>query len=274
MLKIPLTLANRTRRLTVNQSMNVISGERFVKFRWRLSNALMSSLHGHHFQVKLGKIVLMIAFSMLLVDHTVSLGYTLKAYPSSPLLFILPSILHLTLASYLLALTSVGLTATTVDEHWPMVVHIASLSLLSTVAQPISLLAPNDGTIQISQNQHSPDLIGRNFVAQLSLRGEPGKEEDPYLFWYTSLLLSAIAMIISATMPLGPPLYFPPERVYTLKSIEIAAKEYGQDLNSATAPNERKANVTGLVGSSLLGILLFDYSTKVVMLGTPPSRSK
>jgi hypothetical protein len=50
MFKIPSTLANLTTRLTVNQSVNVISGERSVKFQLRLSNGLMSSVHGHHFR--------------------------------------------------------------------------------------------------------------------------------------------------------------------------------------------------------------------------------
>jgi len=206
---------------------------------------------------------------MLLVDHAVSLGYTLMIHPSSPILSTLPSILHLILAAYLIALTSLGLTASTVDEHWPIVVHIASLSLLSTLAQCISVLVPNDGTVQISNTSYYPSLFGPKMVSQLYRRdGQSEEEEDTYSFWHASVLLSAIVTLIAATMPLGPQLYFPPERVYTLKSIETAAKERGEDpAATAEQPKKRTANVTGLVASSSFGILLFDYSTKVVMLG-------
>jgi hypothetical protein len=219
------------------------------------------------FQIKLAKIVLLAVLSMLLIDHAISLGFTLITHPSSPIRSILPSIFHLLLTCYLIALTSLSLTAVTVDEHWPIVVHIASLCLLSTVAQCVSVLIPNDGTVQVSQHGYLPVSFGRKLVAQLHRRGEQGEEEDAYVFWYASVLLSAVAMTISAMMPLGPQLYFPPERVYTLKSIEAAAKERGEDLNSSVSMKRREANVTGLVGSSSFGVLLFDYSTKVVMLG-------
>jgi hypothetical protein len=148
------------------------------------------------------------------------------------------------------------------------VVHIATLSLLSTVAQCISLLVPNDGTIQILQSRSPFTSFGRKFVTQLYRHGNESNGEDAYIFWYASMLLSAISMVIAAMIPLGPQLYFPPQRVYTLKSVETAAKELGADpILAETTMRERKANVIGLVGSSLLGILLFDYSTKVVMLG-------
>jgi hypothetical protein len=204
---------------------------------------------------------------MLLIDHAVSLGFTLITHPSSPIRSILPPIFHLFFACYLIALTSFSLTATTVDEHWPTVVHIASLCFLSTVAQCVSVLVPNDGTVHVSQHGYSLAFFGRKIITQLYRRGVQNEEEDAYVFWYASVLLSAIAMIISATMPLGPQLYFPPERVYTLKSIEQAAKERGEDPNIPVSRKDRKANVNGLVGSSPLGVLLFDYSTKVVMLG-------
>jgi hypothetical protein len=219
------------------------------------------------FQVKLAKIVLLVVLSMLLIDHAVSLGFTLITHPSSPIRSILPSIFHLFLACYLIALTSHSLTAVTVDEHWPIVVHIASLCLLSTVAQCVSVLVPNDGTVQVSQHGYFPVSFGLKSVAQLYRRGGQDEEQDVYAFWYASVLLSAVAMTISALMPLGPQLYFPPERVYTLKSIEAAAKERGEDPNSPASTKRRKANVTGLVGCSSFGVLLFDYSTKVVMLG-------
>ncbi|KIM26711.1 hypothetical protein M408DRAFT_330465 [Serendipita vermifera MAFF 305830] len=217
-------------------------------------------------RINLSKIALLAVLSMLVINHSVSLGYTLITHPSSPIFSILPSILHLVLAIYLVGLTALSLGASTVDEHWPTIVHIASLATFSTLLQCISILVPNDGSVQISQTNYTSAPLRQ----QLYRRDEQDQEEELYLFWYASLVLSAIATAISSAMPLGPDLYFPPERVFTLKLLETAAKARGEaeaDGHPTGKPSKQEANVTGVVGASCAGVLFFDYTTKVVMLG-------
>ncbi|KAG8811356.1 hypothetical protein FRC17_002509, partial [Serendipita sp. 399] len=228
-------------------------------------------------KVRLTKVVMLAILSMMIVDHSVSLGYTLMTYPTSAVRSVLPIIFHLVFTGYLVFLVASSITATEIDEHWPVVIHVAALTTLSVIAQCVSMLVPDDGTIKISLSPTAAFRISHRFLVQLSKRStESGDSDDDEtkFFWYASLVLTVAVWAISITIPRGPERYFPPERVYTLKSIEVAAKERGelgegQALDDPEFTSRRKvsANVCGLVASSVWGVLLFSYTTSVVMLG-------
>lgn len=198
---------------------------------------------------------------MLFINHAVSLGYNIVASPSSTLRSILPPIFYLILILYMIALTSSSITTTEVDEHWPIVIHLSALSALSLLAQCVSVLVPNDGTISISSDASILSL-GRVIITQIYHRSDADQNYDDEMngFWYSSLFLTLFVTIIATTMPRGPDRYFPPERVYTIKSLEVAARERGE-LESATSQEpgrtghqkEMPKNVCGIVASSVLG---------------------
>ncbi|KAG8840945.1 hypothetical protein FRB91_005500 [Serendipita sp. 411] len=196
-------------------------------------------------------------------------------YPTSAVRSVLPIILHLTFASYLVFLVGSNIATSEIEEHWPIVVHVAALTTLSVVVQCVSMLIPDDGTIKISFSPSTMLNFGRKFMVQLAKRKTDEDEEDETkFFWYTSLILTTIVWALSISIPRGPERYFPPERVYTIKSIEHAAKERGelgddQGLDDPAFLSTRKvsANVCGLVASSVWGVLMFSYTTAVVMLG-------
>jgi hypothetical protein len=89
------------------------------------------------------------------------------------------------------------------------------------------------------------------------------REEDEKAFWYASLALTLAAATVATTINRGPALYFPPEDIYTLKSIETAERERkktsgneGED-TPASALLRRKqpqfSNVCGVVASNVAG---------------------
>ncbi|KAG8803549.1 hypothetical protein FRC16_004675 [Serendipita sp. 398] len=226
-------------------------------------------------KVRLIKVIMLAILCMLIIDHSVSLGYTFMTYPTSAVRSVLPIILHLTFASYLVFLVGSNIAISEIEEHWPIVVHVAALTTLSVVVQCVSMLIPDDGTIKISFSPSTVLSFGRKFMVQLAKRKTDEDEEDETkFFWYTSLILTTIVWALSISIPRGPERYFPPERVYTIKSIEHAAKERGelrddQGLDDPAFLSTRKvsANVCGLVASSVWGVLMFSYTTAVVMLG-------
>ncbi|KAL5499202.1 hypothetical protein ACEPAH_1720 [Sanghuangporus vaninii] len=72
--------------------------------------------------------------------------------------------------------------------------------------------------------------------------------------WYTSLALWFLAFWLSARMKRGPALHFPSDRVYSEK-IFSGTTTFAED------------NVCGIVNGSPWDVVLFSYTTKVVMLG-------
>jgi hypothetical protein len=74
------------------------------------------------------------------------------------------------------------------------------------------------------------------------------------VLWWTSLAIAGLTMLICTTVPRGPRLHFPSERIYSEKTL-------------ATTTNHVRDNVSGLPSSNVWGVLLFSYTTKVVLLG-------
>lgn len=73
------------------------------------------------------------------------------------------------------------------------------------------------------------------------------------LEWIVILLL-LVSTVLASTTPRAPAVYFPPERVYLLKSLDSLAPE-------------TRDNVVGEVQASVASVLLFSYVTPIVMLG-------
>ncbi|EMD35635.1 hypothetical protein CERSUDRAFT_85574 [Gelatoporia subvermispora B] len=71
---------------------------------------------------------------------------------------------------------------------------------------------------------------------------------------YAALVLYVVALAIAISTPRGPKLHFPAECIYSGKTLSQATSKY-------------EDNVCGVTGASIWDMLLFSYTTKVVMLG-------
>lgn len=152
---------------------------------------------------------------------TASDGYTIHDFSSSAI--------HIVFASYLLAISAWSITMDDVDPHWVTVLHIWSLSTVAVFVYSIRLLLPR-GVTAVSED---PVLVGLD---------------------YATFALYVVLFCLAFFIPRGPAVHFPPERIYSPKTL------------TSSAPSIYH-NVTGYVGASIYSILLFSYVTKVVMLG-------
>ncbi|GJE85249.1 multidrug resistance-associated ABC transporter [Phanerochaete sordida] len=120
-------------------------------------------------------------------------------------------------------------------QHWRCVLHIFVLTFFAALFF---------GTLAILPSTPLP-------IAASAVIPSP---VVPNAIWYTDVALYIAACAISATIPRGPPLHFPSERIYSDKTLMAVTSKYPD-------------NVCGSVNASVWDTLLFSYTTKVVMLG-------
>ncbi|CAE7211925.1 unnamed protein product [Rhizoctonia solani] len=134
---------------------------------------------------------------------------------------------------YLLALSVCSLHTKDVSAHWNLTVHCSVLSTFALTAMLIAKVLPR--TPRFAAQAQGPSLV------------------ETQMEWLVLFFLS-VAACISSTTNRAPAVYFPPERVYLLKSLD------------SLAPGTTD-NVVGEVQASVASILLFSYVTPIVMLG-------
>lgn len=135
--------------------------------------------------------------------------------------------LQVAYALYNLLLAVIAIGHSEVHAHGRFVVHLAVLNTLALLLNFVSIIAPSRSTFQS--------------------KSEKG-------FWYASLAFWFIGFWLSARMKRGPPLQYPSERIYNEKTLSGVSTKV-------------EDNVCGIVGGSPWDIILFTYTTKVVMLG-------
>ncbi|CAE6501788.1 unnamed protein product [Rhizoctonia solani] len=181
--------------------------------------------------MKLGQVV---AVSLALAVVCAHIGwYTttndLKTW--DPLLW--PLCLQATFFTYLLVLSVCSLHTKDISTHWNLTVHCSALSTFALISLLIAKVLPR--TPRFAAQSHELNLV------------------ETRMEWLVLLLLFVVAWI-SSTTNRAPAVYFPPERVYLLKSLDSFAP---------TATD----NVVGEVQASVASLLLFSYVTPIVMLG-------
>lgn len=166
----------------------------------------------------------------ILVLQSISLGWTFSAGEDDSNM---TYALHVAYAFYLTALAVRSIYQNAVEPHFESVSHLAVLTFVPTTLLFTAAILPTSRPINLSVLQTHSALLG---------------------IWYTVLVLYFIVTVIVFTVPTGPRLYYPSETLYSDKILKAAT-------------NRDENNVSGVVGASVWGYLLFNYTTKVVMLG-------
>ncbi|KIJ58252.1 hypothetical protein HYDPIDRAFT_44556 [Hydnomerulius pinastri MD-312] len=180
--------------------------------------------------VRLWKIFTSTLLAAVLVIQSISLGWTIAADEGDSILLYA---LHAGYALYLTLLAVRSVYQNTIEPHSESMIHLAVLTVVPTVLLFTTAILPSSASVTVSLLQDIPALRG---------------------LWYAVLALYAVATVIVFTMPSGPSMHFPPENIYSEKTMKAAT-------------NLDQENVCGVVGASVWDFLLFSYTTKVVMLG-------
>ncbi|KAG8216833.1 P-loop containing nucleoside triphosphate hydrolase protein [Butyriboletus roseoflavus] len=181
-------------------------------------------------EVRLWKLLVSVLLSAILVLQSISLGWTFSAEEGDSNL---TYALYVAYAFYLTALAVRAVYQNEIKHHSQLIIHLAVLTFVPTTLLFATAILPTSRPITLSMLPGFSALLG---------------------MWYTVLVLYFIVTVIVFTIPMGPPLHYPSKTLYSDKIIK-------------TATNRDENNVCGVVGASVWSYLLFNYTTKVVMLG-------
>ncbi|KZV66005.1 ATP-binding cassette transporter [Peniophora sp. CONT] len=145
--------------------------------------------------------------------------------------------LHVFIALYALALALVSIRQNEQRAHTVVTAHLAILNVIVFFALFVVAILP-DTTL------HTQLYV-------IYMRNSP-KALD--ILRAVDVVLYLVAAVLTMSMPLGPQLHYPVERIYSEKTV---ASITNQDIN----------NVSGSTGASIWDLLFFSYTTKVVYLG-------
>ncbi|KAJ7240591.1 multidrug resistance-associated ABC transporter [Mycena rebaudengoi] len=136
--------------------------------------------------------------------------------------------LHLCYVIYLFGIAAFAVNRNDVERHSESIWHLSALTFLPALCMTFTAILPS-----------GPVVASNEITLEL---------------WYSVLAMYSCCSMISWTTALGPALHYPPSAIYSAKTVSAAT-------------NTDAENVTGLVGASPWDLLLFSYTTKVVMLG-------
>ncbi|KAK2461264.1 hypothetical protein APHAL10511_006791 [Amanita phalloides] len=181
-------------------------------------------------QVFRRKLVLTLNAAFLVVLSAICIGYVIAN--SERVDTVIYSI-HLGFATYLLIICARSLKQSSTNDHFHLILHVTTLSMMAALTIGTAAVIPTTLHPVVSSVNEDPSI---------------------QVIWHTALGLYAVMTSVAITTPLGPPLHYPPENIYTEKTVTAIT-------------NSDQENVCGVVGCSVLSHLLFSYATKVVWLG-------
>lgn len=147
---------------------------------------------------------------MILIIESISLGWSIieDQHPS-----IEAFALHVAFSLYLVLVAVRSVPQVTVDIHSESVWHLSTLSTLAAVLSVSMVILPSSPP---------PPAFTDSFTTLQGLR-------------YATVGLYVVVCVAACTTPQGPPLHYPPEVIYSPKTVE-------------TITNMDQENVTGIVG--------------------------
>ncbi|KAG8779853.1 hypothetical protein FRC12_023789 [Ceratobasidium sp. 428] len=184
-------------------------------------------------KIRKRKIIQTLVLSLGLVLACGELGLYLRTGRTEETTEIPSLLMEVVLLAYLVLLLSVSISKTDVPAHWSYVVHSSALSAIGFFFYTLAQVLPTGPRLETS----STDISSVGHVLHYLVIGTLG-----------------ITTSIGVTIPRAPKLYFPPELVYQLNTLDLSA------------PKNRD-NVVQEPHASIASFLFFNYVTPVVMLG-------
>lgn len=175
------------------------------------------------------KLVISLLLSAILVIDAILLGWFIAHDKAKE---IGTYAVHIGFCLYTLGLALRSVNQNTSSLHSESILHLTALSSLASVSLSSIAILPDAPAI-LSLVETTPMLL--------------------YL-WHTKLGLYMILCVLTITTRQGPRLRYPLDRIYAEKT-------------RLAGTNTAEENVSGSVGDSPWGALLFSYTTKVVWLG-------
>ncbi|TFK92526.1 multidrug resistance-associated ABC transporter [Polyporus arcularius HHB13444] len=182
-------------------------------------------------RMRLRKLTVTSLLATILIIQTICLGWSITEDDRHN---IAVYSLHVAFALYTLVLSGLSINQT-YAAHTKSIIHLCVLTFAATILLGTTAILP------------STPFPGTG-TSILSISGAPSA------LWYTVIALYAVCLCIVVTTPRGPRLHFPTENIYSEKTLMQITSKYDD-------------NVCGITGASVWDILLFSYTTKVVMLG-------
>ncbi|EGO03880.1 hypothetical protein SERLA73DRAFT_84054 [Serpula lacrymans var. lacrymans S7.3] len=180
-------------------------------------------------RMRLWKLFLTIILAIILAIQTICLAWSAINDDRDALIVYA---LHAAFSLYTVIVVARSINQDNAEYHSESLIHLAALTFVPSALLAITAILPYT----------KPDRV--LILVDPALKG----------LWYAVLALYLVACIISWTLPSGPHLHFPAERIYSEKTIKATT-------------NFAQHNVCGLASASVLDFLMFNYTTKVVMLG-------
>ncbi|KAJ2928554.1 hypothetical protein H1R20_g8546, partial [Candolleomyces eurysporus] len=168
-----------------------------------------------------------------------------SAFANSDTNELIIAVLQLSFSFYLLVLAGNAAFQNNVNAHSTAILHLTTLTAVASLLLGSAAILP-EGSPPVAKPSDSPSFLS-------VLLGTSG-DVVPDALWITLVVLYTLITTLAFTTPLGPPLHYPPEHIYSEKTVKAIT-------------NEDPENVSGLIHASLWDLLLFSYATKVVWLG-------
>ena len=152
-------------------------------------------------QARMRKLLLVAIYALLVAVDTTALGYSF-AFPTAQ--ETVSYLLRVIFDIYLVTLAALTIQDVDVPHHWVAVVHLSTLSILAFAFSFVASILPKTDDVEVYFVEDSDEprlLVG---------------------LWYTNLLLTFLAVMISITTPRGPKLHFPSEAIYSEKTLETS----------------------------------------------------
>ncbi|KAJ3535459.1 hypothetical protein NM688_g6974 [Phlebia brevispora] len=181
-------------------------------------------------RMRLRKLLITFLAAAILVIQSVSLGWSVAELDRRS---IAVYALHVAFALYLLVL-AVRSVKQEYSRHAQAIVHISVLTTIAVALLCVTAILPS-----------TPMPVSRLAADTLSI---------PHALWYVVFALYFTTWVVAITTPRGPALHYPSDRIYSTKTLMAVTSKY-------------EDNVSGVTGASVWSIMLFSYTTKVVMLG-------
>lgn len=159
------------------------------------------------------KLLLALVLAIILILNTVGLGWSAVDGDRSS---ITSYSLYSAYSLYVLAIAAKSINQDSIETHAESILHLTTLTTIASVFFVALAILPVDAAIVILELDTTPALTW---------------------LWLATMALNMLSSFIAFTTPMGPPLHYPPNVIYSEKTV-------------LASTNKDEENVCGVIGMS------------------------